>query len=89
MEHRNIRIAEADEIQDCCRARHPCEDKQPALLARQRKKIEHIHVPASIQQTINELKEDGLTIVLVADEQQILGMFGLSDQIREGKQSSD
>lgn len=83
IEHRNIRITEPDKIQTIAgRGVHARINNQSYWLGNE-KSIEHIHVPASIQQTINELKEEGLTIVLVADEQRILGMFGLSDQIRE------
>lgn len=45
--------------------------------------ISFIVMPPIIQQRINELKEEGLTLVLVADEQQVLGMFGIADEIRE------
>lgn len=44
--------------------------------------IVHLNIPASIQTQINLLKDQGLTLVLVADEQQILGMFGIADEIR-------
>ncbi|OAS13486.1 heavy metal translocating P-type ATPase [Paenibacillus oryzisoli] len=51
------------------------------------KSIEHIDIPKDIQQQINDLKEQGLTLVLVADHQQVLGMFGISDEIREESKS--
>lgn len=47
------------------------------------KSMEHLDIPKEIQQHINDLKEQGLTLVLVADHQQVLGMFGISDEIRE------
>lgn len=45
--------------------------------------IEHITIPLDVQQRINELKEQGLTLVLVADQAQVLGMFGIADEVRE------
>ncbi|MCR8656995.1 heavy metal translocating P-type ATPase [Paenibacillus endoradicis] len=45
--------------------------------------VEHIVIPKTIQKRINELKDEGLTLVLVADEEQVLGMFGIADEIRE------
>jgi Cd2+/Zn2+-exporting ATPase len=33
--------------------------------------------------SMNELKKAGLTIVLVADKNEVLGMFGITDEIRE------
>lgn len=51
------------------------------------KSMEHIEIPKDIQQQINDLKEQGLTLVVVADNQQVLGMFGISDEIREESKS--
>ncbi|TCZ80102.1 cadmium-translocating P-type ATPase [Paenibacillus albiflavus] len=42
----------------------------------------HLNVPASIQSEINSLKDQGLTLVIVADHEQILGIFGIADEIR-------
>ena len=42
----------------------------------------HIQLASEIQAAINSLKEEGLTLVLVADEEQLLGMFGIEDEIR-------
>lgn len=47
------------------------------------KSMEHLNIPSNVQDQISELKEQGLTLVLVADTQEILGMFGISDEIRE------
>lgn len=47
------------------------------------KSMEHLTIPGEIRVTIDHMKENGLTLVLVADEQQLLGMFGISDEIRE------
>ncbi|GFZ91032.1 copper-translocating P-type ATPase [Paenibacillus marchantiophytorum] len=51
------------------------------------KSMEHIELSADIQKQINDLKEQGLTLVLVADNQRVLGMFGISDEIREESKS--
>ncbi|RLQ96720.1 heavy metal translocating P-type ATPase [Falsibacillus albus] len=42
-----------------------------------------IDVPADIQIAINELKNEGFTLVIVSDEDHILGMFGLRDSLRD------
>ncbi|TLS38899.1 heavy metal translocating P-type ATPase [Pseudalkalibacillus caeni] len=51
------------------------------------KNIEHLVIPDPIKKKINEMKNDGLTLVIVADKDQILGIFGISDQIREESRS--
>ncbi|RKP58243.1 cadmium-translocating P-type ATPase [Cohnella endophytica] len=51
------------------------------------KSMEHLTIPRSVQDTIDQLKESGLTLVLVADEEKVLGMFGISDEIREESKS--
>ncbi|XID94572.1 heavy metal translocating P-type ATPase [Paenibacillaceae bacterium WGS1546] len=51
------------------------------------KSMEHLSIPSDVRSAIEELKESGLTLVLVADENQILGMFGISDEIREESKS--
>jgi len=51
------------------------------------KSMAHLSIPTDIQNTIENLKEAGLTLVLVADEENILGMFGISDEIREESRS--
>ena len=47
------------------------------------KSMAHINISAKTRQDIDDLKEKGLTLVLVADSEEILGMFGISDEIRE------
>ncbi|ACS99808.1 heavy metal translocating P-type ATPase [Paenibacillus sp. JDR-2] len=47
------------------------------------KSIAHLTIPEPIQSQINLFKEEGLTLVLVADELQVLGMFGIADEIRQ------
>ncbi|MFS0645719.1 heavy metal translocating P-type ATPase [Siminovitchia sp. 179-K 8D1 HS] len=39
-------------------------------------------IPPQIQSDINRLKEEGYTLVVVSDDEQILGLFGISDEIR-------
>ncbi|MCU6711723.1 cation-translocating P-type ATPase [Paenibacillus sp. J5C_2022] len=45
--------------------------------------IAHLAVPAHVQSRIDEMKADGLTIVIGADEHKVLGLFGIQDEIRE------
>ncbi|WP_020614952.1 heavy metal translocating P-type ATPase [Paenibacillus daejeonensis] len=44
--------------------------------------IRHIEIPHHVQQRIDELKQEGLTLVLVADSSRVLGLFGIADEIR-------
>lgn len=44
--------------------------------------LAHLTIPVSVQSQINLLKEQGLTLVILADHEQILGMFGIADEIR-------
>lgn len=46
------------------------------------KSLSYLDIPAHVQQDIENLKHEGLTLVLIADETQILGIFGISDEIR-------
>ncbi|MFD2614804.1 heavy metal translocating P-type ATPase [Paenibacillus gansuensis] len=45
--------------------------------------IRHIPVTGQVRADIESLKAAGFTLVLVADEEKVLGMFGLSDKVRE------
>jgi Zn2+/Cd2+-exporting ATPase len=40
-------------------------------------------IPIEILETINQLKNDGYTIVIVSDNEKVLGLFGITDEIRE------
>lgn len=51
------------------------------------KSMEHLTIPNEIRSAIEQLKGLGLTLVLVADEKAVLGMFGISDEIREESRS--
>ncbi|WP_054950297.1 heavy metal translocating P-type ATPase [Numidum massiliense] len=46
------------------------------------KSIAHIAVPANVQRDIEQMKAEGLTLVLVADSAHVLGIFGIADEIR-------
>jgi Cd2+/Zn2+-exporting ATPase len=39
--------------------------------------------PGHVQNDLRMLKKEGWTVVIVADEQRILGLFGIADEIRE------
>ncbi|MFD0619377.1 heavy metal translocating P-type ATPase [Paenibacillus sp. GCM10027629] len=39
-------------------------------------------IPSTAQKDIESLKQEGLTLVLIADDDHILGMFGIADEIR-------
>ncbi|MBP3962775.1 heavy metal translocating P-type ATPase [Paenibacillus lignilyticus] len=45
--------------------------------------MEHLTIPADVQTQIDDLKNEGLTLVLLADKEQVLGMFGIADEIRD------
>ncbi|AZN39955.1 heavy metal translocating P-type ATPase [Paenibacillus albus] len=47
------------------------------------KSMEHIHFGADVQRDLDDLKEQGLTLVLVADTEKLLGMFGIADEVRD------
>ena len=47
------------------------------------KSMEHLTIAEEVRSTIDRLKEAGLTLVIVADDWKILGIFGISDEIRE------
>lgn len=46
------------------------------------KNLEHLAIVKNIQNDIHKLKEKGLTLVIVASETQVLGIFGIADEIR-------
>lgn len=47
------------------------------------KSISHLAFTEEVRSAVQSLKEDGLTLVLLADESNVLGMFGIADEIRE------
>lgn len=87
IERRNVTIPDPDEIQTVTgRGIKARINDQPYWLGNE-KSIEHLVMNDAVQKSIDELKEEGLTLVLVADEHQVLGMFGLADEIREESRS--
>ncbi|WP_338754183.1 cation-translocating P-type ATPase [Bacillus sp. FJAT-52991] len=44
--------------------------------------LSHLSLPNKVKEDIAQLKEKGYTLVAVADEDKVLGLFGISDQIR-------
>ncbi|MFS0728123.1 heavy metal translocating P-type ATPase [Paenibacillus sp. 1P07SE] len=44
--------------------------------------IAHLTLPPDVQNRIDKMKEEGLTLVLVADQKSVLGVFGIADEIR-------
>ncbi|WP_442602838.1 heavy metal translocating P-type ATPase [Paenibacillus sp. KN14-4R] len=51
------------------------------------KNMSHLVIPGVVQSQINDLKEQGYTLVLVANKEDILGIFGIADEIREESKS--
>lgn len=44
--------------------------------------INHLSIPTHIKNDIKRLKEEGYTLVIVSEEDKILGLFGITDEIR-------
>lgn len=51
------------------------------------KTITHLQLLDQVQHDIDRLKRDGLTLVIVANEESVLGIFGIADEIREESRS--
>ncbi|KKI90259.1 cadmium transporter [Bacillus sp. SA1-12] len=49
--------------------------------------IKHLSIPEHVQKDIASLKESGMSLVILANEVKILGIMGISDQIREESSS--
>jgi Cd2+/Zn2+-exporting ATPase len=45
--------------------------------------VQNLDIPDNVQDDIKAFKEAGMTLVILANETEILGMMGISDQIRE------
>lgn len=52
-----------------------------------KKSVQHVTISEDVRTSIDAMKHDGLTLVLVADEKHILGIFGVADEIREESES--
>ncbi|OBZ08636.1 cation-translocating P-type ATPase [Bacillus sp. FJAT-26390] len=87
IDSRSIIVPEPDEIQTLTGRGIKAQVNGQTYWLGNEKSIAHIAVPSPIQSRIEQLKDEGLTLVLVADEQQILGMFGIADEIREESRS--
>ncbi|MDQ0214655.1 Cd2+/Zn2+-exporting ATPase [Oikeobacillus pervagus] len=54
------------------------------------KSLHHLNLTEEIQRDIDDLKNEGFTLVIISNEENVLGMFGISDQIRpESKEIMD
>ncbi|CAM4096564.1 heavy metal translocating P-type ATPase [Geobacillus stearothermophilus] len=51
------------------------------------KSISHLQITEKVKADIEKMKEEGLTLVLLADERQVMGLVGISDEIREESKS--
>jgi Cd2+/Zn2+-exporting ATPase len=51
------------------------------------KSLEHVHFTDAVRNDINRMMQSGLTLVLVADAKQVLGLFGIADPIRAESRS--
>lgn len=49
--------------------------------------VSHLELPQEVQARLQQLKQDGFTLVLVADDSKLLGMFGIADEIRAESRS--
>lgn len=46
------------------------------------KSVAHVSLSTEVQQKIETFKQDGYTLVILADKQRVLGLFGIADEIR-------
>ncbi|WP_127491003.1 heavy metal translocating P-type ATPase [Paenibacillus glycanilyticus] len=80
---RNIAAPDPDEIETITGRGIKAKVNGQSYWLGNEKSIGHITITEPIQRQIDLFKEDGLTLVLVADELQVLGIFGIADEIRE------
>ncbi|TCM88573.1 Cd2+/Zn2+-exporting ATPase [Paenibacillus sp. BK033] len=80
---RNITAPDPDEIETMTGRGVKAKVNGESYWLGNEKSMEHIAIPESVQKQINLFKENGLTLVAVADEQRILGIFGIADEIRQ------
>lgn len=83
VEEFEVNIVEPDEIETVTGQGIVAKINGEQYIVGNEKSIEHIEIQAEIQEEIVRFKEEGLTIVLVADHEKVLGLFGISDEIRE------
>lgn len=84
---RNVELPELDEFQNITGRGIQATIQQQQYWLGNEKSMEHLTLPDVVQARIDELKNEGLTLVLVADKDQVLGMFGIADEIREESRS--
>lgn len=84
---RDIAIPEADDMQTISGQGIVASVQGVRYWLGNEKSMAHLAIPADVQQRIQALKEQGFTLVLVADSESILGMFGIADEIREESKS--
>lgn len=82
-----IEIGEADEIETLTGRGIQAKVEGRRYWLGNEKSMAHIHVPDEIKIRIEAWKENGLTLVILADDNRILGMFGISDEIRSESKS--
>jgi len=87
IQSRSIDVPEPDEIQTVSGSGIKAVVQGKPYWLGNEKSIAHIAIPPEAQRKINELKNEGLTLVLVADDTELLGMFGIADEIREESRS--
>ncbi|MBP1993728.1 heavy metal translocating P-type ATPase [Paenibacillus eucommiae] len=80
---RGIELAEAEDIQTVTGRGIVAKVDGETYWLGNEKTMEHLSIEGEVRSTIDKLKSEGLTLVLVADTQRILGMFGIADEIRE------
>ncbi|WP_019121368.1 heavy metal translocating P-type ATPase [Brevibacillus massiliensis] len=83
IEQRGITAVDPDEVETVSGRGIRARINGEVFWAGNEKSISHIPIPEEIQQDIDRLKEEGLTLVLVADSQAVLGLFGIADEIRD------
>ncbi|QGG55034.1 heavy metal translocating P-type ATPase [Paenibacillus sp. B01] len=79
----NIEIVDPDEIQTVSGQGIIARIQGTQFWLGNEKSMGHLVIPTEVRSQIDALKESGLTLVLVADQERILGMFGIADEIRE------
>lgn len=83
IQSRNTRLVEPDEMVTVMGSGIKAVIQGKSYWLGNEQSMDHIVIPSNVRQRMNEWKEDGLTLVLVADQTQMLGMFGIADEIRE------
>lgn len=83
VERRGISIPEPEEIETLAGSGIRARIEGRSYWLGNENSIRHIHMTDAVSGRISRLKSEGLTLVLVADEQQVLGVFGIADEIRE------